>query len=232
MKNCIFASKDNHWSNSLFSKLDSSPKANWVRVQNKTELKDALRDEQFDWVFFFHWSNIVPNSIYDNNRCVVVHTSNLPEGRGGSPLQNQIVDGIISSRVNALRMVGDVDAGPVYDSRPITFQGSLFDIWMTIADISHSIISDMVDNEKNNMPVEQKISDFEKSYKRRKGSLVDLYDLEGLSDVYDRIRMLDAEGYPVPQLSVGNFTIELSRAKFDGERLICDATITKGEHDE
>ena len=63
--NCIFASKDNMWSNLVFKDLKRQKNVNWIRVTDKKELQSNL-DINPDWVFFFHWSHIVSESVWKN----------------------------------------------------------------------------------------------------------------------------------------------------------------------
>jgi len=179
-----------------------------------------------DWIFFFHWSEIVESNVYKNNRCVVMHTSNLPNGRGGSPIQNQIISGVIETKVNALEMCESVDAGAIYDSRPITLQGTAFDIWLSIAAVSEKIMIDMVDNKKNTIPIKQKNGTTEK-YRRRNSSFINFNEVNSTSKIYDIIRMLDCDGYPKSKINIGGYVIEFFRASYDGSDVLCDAKITK-----
>ena len=50
-----------------------------------------------DYILMPHWSYIVPDEITQNWNCVVFHMTDLPYGRGGSPLQNLIVRGYKAS---------------------------------------------------------------------------------------------------------------------------------------
>ena len=52
----------------------------------------ALVDFNPDYVFFAHWNWTVKNEIHENFNCVVFHTAPLPYGRGGSPIQNLILE--------------------------------------------------------------------------------------------------------------------------------------------
>ena len=45
------------------------------------------------YVFFLHWSTRIPREIFEQHECVVFHMTDLPFGRGGSPLQNLILRG-------------------------------------------------------------------------------------------------------------------------------------------
>jgi hypothetical protein len=50
--------------------------------------------------------------------------SDVPYGRGGSPLQNLIVRGHRETKISELRMVADMDAGPVYRKEYLSLDGS------------------------------------------------------------------------------------------------------------
>ena len=81
----LIVSKDNPWTRKLVHKLYKTKyDITW------SSIGVIVGDVKPDWVFFFHWSDIVPKEVYEKYKCAVIHTGNLPEGRGGSPLQNQI----------------------------------------------------------------------------------------------------------------------------------------------
>ena len=55
----------------------------------------ALRRETVEkfypeWIFVPHWSHVIPESIWGQWPTVIFHMTDLPYGRGGSPLQNLI----------------------------------------------------------------------------------------------------------------------------------------------
>ena len=66
----------------------------WELISARDDLSlDALRALQPAYVFFPHWSWRVPKKIVEEFSCVCFHETDLPYGRGGSPLQNLIVRG-------------------------------------------------------------------------------------------------------------------------------------------
>lgn len=73
-----------------------------------------LKIEAPDLVLFPHWSWIIPASVYENFKCVVFHMTDLPFGRGGSPLQNLIVRGIYQTKIAAIKVSKGMDTGDVY----------------------------------------------------------------------------------------------------------------------
>ena len=88
---------------------------NWVLFTDKYELtKERLEELDPEFVFFVHWSWIIKKDIYENFNCIVFHMTDLPFGRGGSPLQNLISRGIKKTKLSAIKVVRDIDAGPIY----------------------------------------------------------------------------------------------------------------------
>src|SRR5690606_15332429 len=61
------------------------------------------------YVFFPHWSWIIPKSIWSNYTCVVFHMTDLPFGRGGSPLQNLLVRKVYKTKISALQVDAGID---------------------------------------------------------------------------------------------------------------------------
>jgi methionyl-tRNA formyltransferase len=74
-----------------------------------------------DRIFIPHWSYIIPKEIYERFECVVFHMTDLPYGRGGSPLQNLIVRGHKNTMISALKVVEGIDAGPIYLKKALSF---------------------------------------------------------------------------------------------------------------
>ena len=73
-----------------------------------------------DILFFLGWSNLIDKSIYKNFLCICLHPSKLPFFRGGSPLQNQIINNVTKSAITLFKINKFIDGGP------ITHQSSLF----------------------------------------------------------------------------------------------------------
>jgi len=182
-----------------------------------------IQEKNPDWIFFFHWSKIVPSYIHEKQTCVVIHTGNLPRNRGGSPIQNQILEGVLETRVNALQMNNEIDAGDVYCSSPITLQGNLADIWMTISEMSYNLMCKCVDGEYKL----QKQFGIRQVYKRRGDNEILFDGKKSISRIYDQIRMMDAEDYPAPYINFKNYRLEFSRAKLQEKEIIADVRIIK-----
>lgn len=64
-----------------------------------------------------------PEILACNRRNLVVHASNLPQGRGFSPLTHQIIEGLNRIPVCLLDAVESVDSGPVIYCEWIGYEG-------------------------------------------------------------------------------------------------------------
>ena len=53
-----------------------------------------------DLILFYGWSKIVPEKIINDFICLMLHPSDLPKFRGGSPIQNQILNKIYKTIIN------------------------------------------------------------------------------------------------------------------------------------
>ena len=71
-----------------------------------------IKKENFDLIFFLGWSEIISASIVNNNFCICLHPSLLPKYRGGSPIQNQIINGEEESGISFFKMDENIDTGP------------------------------------------------------------------------------------------------------------------------
>lgn len=180
-----------------------------------------------DYIFFPHWSFIIDESIYEKYNCVIFHMTDLPFGRGGSPLQNLIARGIYETKISAIQCVKELDAGPIYLKAPLALYGNAEEIYMRAALTVAEMISHIIDN--NSKPVPQ-VGDVVE-FKRRQPHEGNIAELETLEQAYDYIRMLDAEGYPKAFIEVGKFVFEFERSALKEGEIYADVRIKLKEVD-
>jgi len=167
------------------------------------------------YIFFPHWSWIVPNEIIDAYECVAFHMTDLPYGRGGSPLQNLIERGHDSTKITAFRMTGELDAGPIYCKTEMSLDGAAHEIYTRAAEISLDLIAHIVANEP--VPAPQNGGPTT-SFERRHPEDSLIYTLT-IPELYDHIRMLDADGYPRAFLEWDDYRFEFRDAELVGEEV-------------
>ncbi|MCY4328608.1 MAG: formyltransferase family protein [Endozoicomonadaceae bacterium] len=195
------------WNIQAFRDFTPGMAGQWILAQTPGELEDILnKGAKPRYIFFPHWSWIVPKKIWGNHECVCFHMADVPYGRGGSPLQNLIIRGHQETKISALRMIKELDAGPVYLKRPLSLQGKAQDIFEQVAKICYKLIQEIVINEPEPLPQQGDVVVF----KRRTPIESELPADVKLSRLYDFIRMLDADSYPKAFINYGNYRLEFS----------------------
>jgi methionyl-tRNA formyltransferase len=120
-------------------------------------------------------------------------------------------------------MVNEMDAGPVYSKRELSLEGTAAEIYQRAGQQSFDIIRWMIDSQPE--PLDQQGEPV--VFKRRKPEQSALPDSGDLPMLYDHIRMLDAPTYPLAFIEHGEFIIEFSDARVQGDELNASVRIRK-----
>ncbi len=213
------------WNRPLFdSQLVSLP-GQWDFVATVDQLTACLESGPAPrYIFFLHWSMRVPDALLDQHECVCFHMTDVPYGRGGSPLQNLIVRGHRETKLTALRMVHAMDAGPVYAKATLSLEGNAEEIYLRAGRLSADLIRQIVQDQPEPAPQTGEPVIFQRRKPAQSALPTDLPDLTAL---HDFIRMLDAEGYPHAFIEHGGFRLEFSRAALYDGRLVADVSVTR-----
>jgi len=225
MENILIVSEKS-WNKELVSYLQSTmPQYAFYLISQKEDFTvERIGSISPVKIFIPHWSYIIPSAIFERYECIVFHMTDLPYGRGGSPLQNLIVRGLTVTKLSALRVEVGLDTGPVYLKMDLSLSGTAEEIFVRVNKLVGKMIVEIIQN--NLQPVPQEGDPV--VFKRRKPEQSDMSGLEKLEEIFDYIRMLDADGYPHAYIEKGEFRYEFTRAsiKADGS-IVADVKITK-----
>jgi methionyl-tRNA formyltransferase len=200
------------WSRHAFDQTISRYPGEWRFVGDPAELTiEALEVYQPRYVFFLHWSWKVPAEVVDRFECVCFHMTDVPYGRGGSPLQHLILGGLRTTKLTALRMTREIDAGPVYLKEDMSLSGRAQEIYERASALAARMIASIVESEPT--PVPQ--TGVPTLFKRRRPEESEIPPLESAARVYDFIRMLDADGYPRAFIERAGWRYEFRNASLD-----------------
>ena len=209
------------WNRRVFNERLKSLPGEWRFIGDRNELTlDRLRRLQPRYVFFLHWSWIVPAEIVHEFQCVCFHMTDVPYGRGGSPLQNLILRAQTKTKLTALRMTEDVDAGPIYMKRPLSLHGTAQEILIRASELSSVMIARMIRRRMTPRAQRGRVTRFV----RRKPSESQIPAGLSAEKLYDFIRMLEAEGYPRAFIEYGGNRFEFSAAVLRDGRLTANVT--------
>lgn len=211
------------WNIAVFHRHAPSLPGTWHLIDDPRDLTlDAVERFRPRYLFFPHWSWRVPSEILEAAECVCFHMTDVPYGRGGSPLQNLIARGHSETNMSALRMIEELDAGPVYLKHSLGLSGRAQEIYERAAEAIFAMIAEIVREEPVPVPQEGAAVYFE-----RRTPKMSRLPAEGTPlSLYDHVRMLDAETYPRAFLEHGAFSLAFDRAELTGECLTARVTIT------
>ncbi len=212
------------WDKHCVNNLKESLKRPVLHITDNLKFKlDEIRRINPEYIFFPHWSYIIPKEIFSNYQCIVFHMTDLPYGRGGSPLQNLILAGKKKTKISAIDVVEEIDAGDIFLKKDLSLSGHAQDIFNKANKIIQEMIIEIVTHSPTPIPQDGTPTYF----KRRQPNDSDISQLDNLELVYDYIRMLDAEGYPLAYMESDSLKFEFQNvSKIDNE-LTASVRITK-----
>ena len=214
----------NQYNRSIFKKSK-----NWYLVTDTKKLTFAyVKSIKPKYIFFPHWSKKVDTKIVNNYECVCFHETDLPYGRGGSPIQNLILRNQKKTIITALKMTDKIDAGPIYLKKQLKLNGSAQQIYERASKKVYKMISIIV--KKKIMPIAQKGNVVRFNRRKPKQSILSK-KTKSLSELYNHIRMLDAKSYPTAFIKYGNLRIEFKKAKINKKTLNASVSIKIKKND-
>ena len=212
------------WNNDLTERVSLQLDRPVKMITSKTGLTyEAVCEINPEWIFVPHWSHLIPESIWANWPTVIFHMTDLPFGRGGSPLQNLIKQGHVTTMLTALECSGSLDAGNVYLKEPMDLHGSAEEIFLRANTLIEAMIERIVLEQPKAMPQQGNPVLFKRRTPAE--SNLSLCKEGELKDWYDQIRMLDASGYPHAYLEVNGMRLEFRRVSQRSDGLYADVKI-------
>jgi len=193
MRIVFFGYRD--WSIDIFTQIDIKEK--YLFNHGDYEILYSIKPEL---VFFIGWSEIVPNKIVRDFKCVCLHPSPLPKYRGGSPIQHQILCGETDSAVTYFIMDEGLDTGDILYQSKFSLDGSLSDIFNRIIEVGVDGLKYIIKNFENLESIKIKQDNSNSStYKRRTSSESEITLDEIINNdpiyLYNKIRCLNSP-YP------------------------------------
>jgi methionyl-tRNA formyltransferase len=201
-----------------WSFLNQTTSVHKIDPNNKNELINILSGSDIELVFCFSWSWILSDEIVENYHCICLHPSKLPKYRGGSPIQNQVFDGILESAVSVFKMNSGVDSGPIYKQKKLNLDSPIEEIFRKMSDIGKNISNDLISDYLNNTLVFYEQNDHNSTiFKRRKpsDSFMSFKEIANINfDDFQRKVNILRKPYPNLYVNFSNYFLEISQIHF------------------
>jgi methionyl-tRNA formyltransferase len=192
-------------------------------IDSKSELSSVSESGDISVFFFIHWNWFIPKYVYENHLCIGFHMTDLPWGRGGSPLQNLISRGFSSTILTAFRITGEMDTGPIILKRELSLHGRAVEIYERMSSLAAEMISEILSDGFQEVPQ----FGVPVYFQRRNPEESAIPTLLSLKQIYDFIRMLDAPTYPQAFLDFNGFRFEFNKPVMDSEMVYAQVEIRK-----
>lgn len=187
------------WGISVFNRLSCKKKI----VKTTKELKIFLKKNgsSVSCIIFIGWSDYISRLVLQKFLCICFHPSDLPQYRGGSPIQNQIINGVTKTKGTLFKMINQIDAGPIYAKHKLDLGGDMNMIFKSLEDTCFFLVNKFLIQFLNKKKIKFKNQNNNKAtYFHRRTPImseITLNDLSKLSSVqlYNKIRAL---GDPYP----------------------------------
>ena len=226
MSDSYIIASQRSWNANLADRLEKKTGHEFKSICDKNDLsEDVLCEFNPRYIFFTHWSNKITSTVWQTYESIIFHMTDVPYGRGGSPLQNLIMRGHESTMISALRCVEELDAGPVYLKRPLSLEGTAEEIFHRADKIIEEMIVEILDKQLIPQPQIGEPTFFA----RRKPEDSNLVYAKSTTELFNMIRMLDADGYPPAFLEVGDFKLEFKQASRQTDCIEARVIIRQGE---
>jgi methionyl-tRNA formyltransferase len=143
---------------------------------------------------------MVPRAVRQRfQHVLVVHESDLPKGRGWSPLTWQILDGAHQIPVTLFEAEDDVDSGPIYAQRWIAFEGHelIDELRAAQAEATHGLCRAFVDDYPDSAAQGREQTGEATYYPRRRPADSEIDPERSLGAQFNKLRVADNRRYPV-----------------------------------
>ena len=212
------------WNQAIADRLARSLNRHVEVISSPEQLKpETIAEINPQWIFVPHWSHLIPQSIWGRWPTVIFHMTDLPYGRGGSPLQNLIQRGHSGTILTALRCCAGLDAGGIYLKQPLDLHGSAEEIFIRADELIEEMIIRIVHEKPKAIPQQGEPVTFTRRTPAQ--SNLSLCQEGSLTSWYDHIRMLDAEGYPHAFLELHGMRLEFRRVSQRSDGLYADVKV-------
>lgn len=186
------------WALSIYSNLKKTFPKYKIKILKKKKYLNYKLIKKFNpkLILFYGWSWMINEKIFKNYTSLMLHPSDLPKFRGGSPIQNQIMDGVKKSAITIFKVNSILDGGPIYKKKQFMLTGGIKKIFKRIESIGTNLTIDIIKGKYRvcNQNLKKSVI-----YKRRslKDSEITLNEIKNRSGQYllDKIQMLE-DPYP------------------------------------
>jgi methionyl-tRNA formyltransferase len=119
-----------------------------IPVRQKERLDESFTFDDVDTFVVVAYGALIPAGLLDRADWLNVHPSRLPRWRGAAPIERAIMAGDEESAVSVIRLVEELDAGPIGASRDLRIGGDVTtgDVFREVGRVAPQLIDEALSN--------------------------------------------------------------------------------------
>ncbi len=212
-KSIQIISDSDSWMNDWIKELIVTWSASGHTVRWRHHFEDLT---QGDYCFLLSFSSIISETTLTlNQHNFVVHASDLPAGKGMSPLSWQILEGKNNIKVSLFEAQTALDSGRIYLQKSLNFTGHelLPEMQQSLAALTLELCLKIVNNPDDIFNNAREQTGTESHYKRRSPVDSQLDPGKNIKEQFNLLRIVDNEKYPAFfKLHGKKYTLKIERA--------------------
>lgn len=197
--NILIVTDKGRWFDRLLSEFIKKIKSTINITNLKIEFVNDHRtvESRYDVCFLLGYSRIVKNDfINSHSYCLVVHASDLPHGKGMSPLTWQVLEGSLSITFSLFQAIEELDKGDIFIKKELKLKGD--ELVADLRDKQFSMTLDLVCEFINNfdeiIPIKQQGDGFRYASRGPQDSELDID--KTINEQFNLLRVCDNDNYP------------------------------------
>lgn len=129
------------WALAILGRLEEAfPNNIVIHAKTPKSLAAVIEAMESDIVVLAGWSWILDDALVESNFVVGLHPSDLPDYAGGSPIQHQILGGVLDSKLSLYRVTPKLDQGPVLAKADLSLRGHMSEIFERMTDAGSDLL--------------------------------------------------------------------------------------------
>ena len=194
----------------------------FIKKKNQFNIK-LVKKINPELIFVPHWNWKISDEICSLFKVIIFHSTPLPYGRGGTPIQNMIQRGFINTKICAIEANPVIDSGRIFLKRNLSLKGDVNSIYQRM----YKVINDMIFFLKKKLPSPVPQTGKVVYFKRRKSEDSEISNIKSFKDIYNYIRMLDVnvKDFPKAYIETKYLKIYFTKPQIINKKIYAKAVI-------
>lgn len=185
------------WALKIYDAIAQDTDHTVLIIRSKKQYNEQyIKDFNPDLILYYGWSWLVSDGMINKYKCIMLHPSPLPKYRGGSPIQNQIINGEKKSAVTLFLMDSGMDSGDIIYQKELCLEGHLAEIFKRITSIGIELTQKLLSgNYTLTNQKEEEMTVFKRRKPQESEITIDELRTKPAEYLFNKIRMLE-DPYP------------------------------------